>query len=72
MLGLYGGDLEWVNTMIPRTTEAMAAAGKSYEPIVYGGATVFLKAQEGLDANMRATEHAWPRTVAFLGEHLED
>ena len=36
----------------------MAGAGKSFEGIVYDGATVFLKAQEGLDANRRATEVA--------------
>ena len=34
------------------------------------GATVFLKAQEGLAANRRATEDAWPRTLAFLREQL--
>ena len=50
----------------------MAAAGKSFESIVYDGATVFLKAQEGLDANRRATEDAWPRTLAFLRRHLAD
>ena len=70
VLGLYGGDLPTAAT-VPRTTEAMAAAGKSYETIVYEGATVFLKAQEGLAANRRATEDAWPRTLAFLREHLD-
>ena len=69
VLGLYGGDLPTAAT-VPRTTEAMAAAGSSYEAIVYEGATVFLKAQEGLAANRRATEDAWPRTLAFLREHL--
>ena len=69
VLGLYGGDLPTTAT-VPRTTEAMTAAGRSYEPIVYEGATVFLKAQEGLAANRRATEDAWPRTLAFFREHL--
>ena len=69
VLGLYGGDLPTAET-VPRTTEAMAAAGKSYEAIVYKGATVFLKAQEGLAANRRATDDAWPRSLAFLREHL--
>ncbi len=71
VLGLYGGELETAQTW-PRAREAMAAAGKSFEGIVYDGATVFLKAQEGLDANRRATEDAWPRTLAFLGEHLAE
>ena len=71
VLGLYGGDLRTAATL-PRATAAMAAAGKSFEPIVYAGATVFLKAQHGLDANRRATEDAWPRTLAFLRQHLAD
>ncbi len=71
VLGLYGGELETADTL-PRAREAMAAAGKSFEGVVYDGATVFLKAQEGLDANRRATEDAWPRTLAFLREHLAD
>ena len=69
VLGLYGSDLPAAAT-VPRTTEAMTAAGGSYEAIVYEGATVFLKAQEGLAANRRATEDAWPRTLAFFREHL--
>lgn len=71
VLGLYGGELETAATM-SGAREAMAAAGKSFEGVVYDGATVFLKAQEGLDANRRATEDAWPRTLAFLGEHLAE
>ena len=72
VLGLYGGNDERVNSTIPVATEAMAAGGKSYEPIVYDGAGHgFLRAQLGQDgANMRATEQAWPRTVAFFREHL--
>ena len=69
VLGLYGGDLPTAAT-VSRTTEAMAAAGTSYEAIVYEGATVFLKAREGLAANRRATKDGWPRTLAFLREHL--
>ena len=71
VLGLYGGDLPTAAT-VPRAVAAMAAAGKSFETTVYDGATVFLKAQEGLDANRRATEDAWPRTVAFLRRHLAE
>ena len=72
VLGLYGGDDERVNASIPRAEEAMAGGGKSYEPIIYEGAGHgFLRAQEDRDgANKRATEQAWPRTVAFFQEHL--
>ena len=70
VLGFYGGNDERVNSTIPRAEEAMA--GKSYEPVIYDGAGHgFLRAQLGQDgANMRATEQAWPRTVAFFREHL--
>ena len=71
VLGLYGGDLGTAATL-PRAEAAMAAAGKPFETVVYDGATVFLKAQEGLDANRRATEDAWPRTLAFLRRHLAE
>ena len=71
VLALYGGGLRTAET-VPRVTAAMAAAERSFEPIVYEGATVFMKAQEGLDANRRATEDAWPRTLAFLREHLSE
>ena len=71
VLGLYGGDLPTAAT-VPRATAAMNAAGKAFETIVYDGATAFLKAQHGLDANRRATEDAWLRTLAFLRRHLTD
>ena len=72
VLGLYGGSDERVNATIPRAEEAMASGGRAYEPIIYPGAGHgFLRAQQGQDgANMRATEQAWPRSVAFFREHI--
>ena len=72
VLGLYGGDDERVNSTIPMAEEAMAGGGQSYEPIIYEGAGHgFLRAQDDREgANKRATEQAWPRTVAFFQEHL--
>jgi carboxymethylenebutenolidase len=72
VLGLYGGDDERVNATIPMAEEAMAGSGKYYEPVIYEGAGHgFLRAQQDRDgANKRATEQAWPRTVAFFQEHL--
>ncbi len=68
VLGLYGGDDARVNADIPATREAMSRLGKTYEVEVYEGAGHgFLRAQHDRDgANLRATEQAWPRTVAFL------
>jgi dienelactone hydrolase len=51
----------------------MKRLGKSYEPHVYDGAGHgFLRQQDGRNgANWKATKDAWPRTVAFLREHLK-
>jgi dienelactone hydrolase len=51
----------------------MKKLGKTYEPHTYDGAGHgFLRQQYGRDgANMKATREAWPRTVAFLREHLK-
>lgn len=72
VLGLYGGADNRVNATIPAAQEAMGALGKPYEPIVFEGAGHgFLRQQSGQEgANLRATEQAWPRTVAFFREHL--
>jgi len=72
VLGLYGGADNRVNATIPAAEEAMKALGKRYEPHVYEGAGHgFLRQQSGQEgANMRATEQAWPRTIAFFREHL--
>ena len=51
----------------------MKKLGKTYEPHIYEGAGHgFLRAQDGRDgANFKATQQAWPRTVAFLRQNLK-
>ena len=72
VLGLYAGDDQRVNATIPTAQNAMGPLGKSYEVAVYEGAGHgFLRAQADREgANMRATQQAWPRTIAFFREHL--
>ena len=72
VLGLYGGDDARVNATIPPAEAEMKKLGKTYETHVYEGAGHgFLRAQEGRDgANRKATQQAWPRTIAFLKQHL--
>ena len=62
-----------LNATVPAAKEAMNARDKSFAAFYYEGAGHgFLRAQSDRDgANMRATEAAWPRTVAFFREHLE-
>ncbi len=73
VLGLYGGDDARVNATIGPAETEMKKLGKSYEPQVYEGAGHgFLRAQEARQgANLKATQRAWPRTAAFLREHLK-
>ncbi len=73
VLGFYGGDDARVNATIPPAERVAKAAKKSYEAVVLEGAGHgFLRQQTGRDgANLRATQKAWPRTVAFLREKLK-
>jgi carboxymethylenebutenolidase len=74
VLGLYGGDDARVNATIPPAKEEMDGLGKVYETDVYDGAGHgFLRQQSGRDGkNLRASEQAWARTLAFLRAELEE
>ncbi len=73
VLGLYGSDDARVNATVGPADAEMKRLGKSYEPNTYEGAGHgFLRGQDGREgANLKATQQAWPRTVAFLKEHLK-
>jgi len=73
VLGHYGGDDERVDATIPPAETQMKKLGKSFEVHVYAGAGHgFLRDQSGREgANLKATQQAWPRTVAFLKEKLK-
>jgi carboxymethylenebutenolidase len=72
VLGLYGGDDARVNATVGPADAEMKKLGKSYEANTYEGAGHgFLRNQTGREANLKATQQAWPRTVVFLKEHLE-
>ena len=68
--GFYGGNDNRVNATIPKTTEAMKAAGKKYEPVIYEGAGHgFMRAGEAPDAtaaNKKARDEAWARMKKVL------
>ena len=73
VLGHYGGDDARVNATIPPAEAEMKKLGKTYEVHIYKGAGHgFLRQQDGREgANLQATREAWPRTLAFLREHLK-
>ena len=73
ILGHYGGDDARVAATIPTAEAAMKKLGKSYTAKVYEGAGHgFVRQQTGREgANLKATEHAWPATIAFFSERLK-
>lgn len=73
VLGLYGGDDARVTATVAPAEAEMKKLGKAYEPNVYEGAGHgFLRQQEGREGkNLAATRKAWPRTLAFLRDHLK-
>lgn len=68
--GFYGGNDNRVNATIPKSTELMQKAGKTYEPVIYEGAGHgFMRAGEAPDANAankKAREEAWTRWKELL------
>ena len=68
--GFYGGNDARVNATIPRSTELMKAAGKTYDPVIYDGAGHgFLRAGEAPDAspaNRKGRDDAWARWKDLL------
>lgn len=68
--GFYGGNDNRVNATIPASREAMKAAGKTYEPVIYDGAGHgFMRSGEAPDAlqeNTKAREDAWKRWKNLL------
>ncbi len=72
VLGLYGSDDARVTSTVEPTKAEMSKLGKVYEAEIYPGAGHgFLRAQEGREgANLKASQQAWPKTIAFLKRYL--
>jgi carboxymethylenebutenolidase len=72
VLGLYGGDDARVGATIEPASVEIRRLGKIYEHESYEGAGHgFLRAQSDRNgANLRATEKAWPRMLAFLRKYF--
>ena len=68
--GFYGGNDARIDATIPATVEAMKAAGKHYEPVIYDGAGHgFMRAGEAPDAtpgNKTARDDAFKRLMTLL------
>lgn len=66
----YGGNDARVNATIPKTSQLMKKAGKTYEPVTYDGAGHgFMRAGEAPDANeanKKARDEGWKRWKELL------
>jgi carboxymethylenebutenolidase len=73
VLGLYGGNDARVDATIEPASAEMKKLGKSYDPHLFEGAGHgFLRQQGGANgANLKATQQAWPATLAFLRDHTK-
>lgn len=68
--GFYGGNDNRVTSTVPKTSEQMKQAAKTYEPVTYEGAGHgFMRAGEAPDAkaaDRKAREEAWKRWKNLL------
>src|SRR5688500_18544308 len=73
VLGLYGGNDARVNATIAPADSTMKRLGKTYEYSIFDGAGHgFLRGQEGANgANLKASQEAWPKTIAWFNRHLK-
>jgi len=73
VLGCYGKNDNRITSTVDATTKAMAELHKTYDPHIYDGAGHgFLRQQDGQNgANLKATQQAWPETIALLKKSLE-
>jgi carboxymethylenebutenolidase len=68
--GFYAGNDARISSTVPATTEAMKAAGKKYEPVIYDGAGHgFMRAgqaPDATDANKKAYEEGFARLTSLI------
>lgn len=71
--GFYAGNDARIDATLPQTKAAMAAAGKTYDPVTYEGAGHgFMRAGEApdsSDANKKARDQAWARWKNLLAKY---
>ncbi|MGA1981054.1 MAG: dienelactone hydrolase family protein [Acidobacteriaceae bacterium] len=71
--GFYAGNDARITATVPATTDAMKAAGKKYDPVIYDGAGHgFMRAgqaPDANDANKKAWDEGFKRMVSLLGSN---
>jgi carboxymethylenebutenolidase len=68
--GFYAGNDARISSTVPATTEAMKAAGKKYDPVIYDGAGHgFMRAgqaPDATDANKKAYDEGFARLTSLI------
>lgn len=70
VLAIYAGNDQRINQGIPPIEEAMLAAGKVYEKVVYPGVDHAFNNDTGSRYNAEAATDAWARTLDWLNKYL--
>ena len=68
---MYGEMDNRITSTVGDEKKAMEAAGKSYDPHVFKGASHGFLRNQTSDANKKAAEEAWPLTIAFLKQNTK-
>lgn len=70
VIGFYGGADSRITDGVPGFAEAMGAAGKSFEYVVYRGAPHAFFNDEHATYRVDAARDAWVRTLSFFARHV--
>ncbi len=70
VLGVYGGEDRRITDQQPELEAALAAAGKTYEMLVFEGADHAFFNDTGERFDPEAAEEAWTYSLGWFGEHL--
>ena len=70
ILGNYGETDGRITSEVPKVTEILKAAGKSFDPKIYAGAGHAFFNDTGERFNAEAAKDAWSRTLAFFRANL--
>jgi carboxymethylenebutenolidase len=70
VLAIYAGNDQRINQGIPPIEEAMRAAGKTYEKVIYPGVEHAFHNDTGSRYNAEAATDAWARMLDWLNRYL--
>lgn len=70
VLAIYGENDQRINAGIPAIEEAMKQNGKTFEKVIYPGASHAFHNDTGRNYNPEAARDAWARTLAWFAKYV--